>query len=44
VVAAAGPQSVLGVLVLVDPDATRCPLDALGPSFSPQSPTHAEKE
>jgi hypothetical protein len=33
VLATAGPEGVLGLLLLVDPDARTCPLAALGLSF-----------
>lgn len=32
-IATAGPVGVLGVVLLVDPDATACPLSALGPFY-----------
>lgn len=32
-IATAGPEGVLGLVLLIDPDTTTCPLSALGPFF-----------
>jgi hypothetical protein len=38
VITAAGPPGVLGIALLVDPEATKCPLAAFGPLFLRKNP------